>query len=137
MASTTKRLNIDTSQLTLLAADLARMPGRLFPQAADAVSDFGDALRDRWVENARATSGTHGRLYPDSITAETLFTAGVLSDVTAVVGPDVSFPQGGMGLGFEYGSINQPPHLDGNRAADTVVPLLVSRLTSVLASVRL
>jgi hypothetical protein len=31
-------------------------------------------------------------------------------------GPDSSMKQGSMGRGFEFGSQNQPPHLDGARA---------------------
>ena len=39
-------------------------------------------------------------------------------------GPDSGMKQGRMGRGFEFGSVNQPPHLDGLRA----MPLAAARL---------
>ena len=59
------------------------------------------------------TVGEHGSLYPRTIGYDT-YDGGL----TAEIGPDVAMPQGGMS--FEYGSSNQPPHLDLNRAADDV-----------------
>jgi hypothetical protein len=38
--------------------------------------------------------------------------------VSIDVGPNAAKKQGSMGRGFEFGSENQPPHLDGLRALD-------------------
>ena len=73
----------------------------------------------RTTANATATAGTHGKHYPKSITAERTLSIG---SIGVEVGPDSGMPQGGMGPGFEYGSVNQPPHLDGNKAADVHEP---------------
>jgi hypothetical protein len=41
-------------------------------------------------------------------------------------GPDIARPQGGMS--FEYGSRNQPPHLDLARSADLIGPSTVGEV---------
>lgn len=66
-----------------------------------------------WADNARQTSGEHGKHYPASIDSELVFDLG---GVSVDVGPNASKKQGTMGRGFEFGSQNQPPHLDGLRA---------------------
>jgi hypothetical protein len=63
------------------------------------------------------TSGTHGKHYPKSIDSELVFNA---TGVSVDVGPNSAKKQGSMGAGFEFGSKNQPPHLDGLRALDGV-----------------
>lgn len=72
----------------------------------------GDDFAKLWTANARETSGEHGKWYPDSITSETRLAFGIEVET----GPDSSLKQGGMGRGFEFGSQNQPAHLDGARA---------------------
>lgn len=74
--------------------------------------EAGEAFAKDWADNARETSGEHGKHYPDSITSETRVALGVQVET----GPDRSKKQGSMGRGFEFGSQNQPPHLDGARA---------------------
>lgn len=53
---------------------------------------------------AHGTARRHGKHYPKAITAERL------GRYIAEYGPDAALPQGGMS--FEWGSRNQPPHLD-------------------------
>lgn len=62
--------------------------------------------------NARETARRHGKHYPRSIT---MSSAGRLA---WEYGPDSDLPQGGMS--FEFGSRNQPPHLDLARSADQI-----------------
>ena len=83
-------------------------------------------LRDEWRKNAEVTSGEHGRLYPKSIVVFPWLSTDVVYDI----GPDPRLPQGGMS--FEFGSSKQPPHLDGQRAADEVIPKIAGRATTVL-----
>lgn len=93
---------------------------------ADAVVvNNGELLAQRWRDRARVTAGRHGRRYPASITTERLISGRVVS---VDIGPEVGRPQGGMGRGFEYGSVNQPPHLDGKQATDETEPQFVSEL---------
>lgn len=71
-----------------------------------------EVFKETWRSNAEATSGSHGKHYPKSITSQ--MHMGMV--VRGEVGPESGMKQGGMGPGFEFGSQNQPPHLDGARA---------------------
>lgn len=119
---------IDTSELTALSRDLGKVSAGTAAAMYDVIAEGAKDLRDEWRANARATSGEHGKYYPDSIT----FDMRVGRSITAEIGPDPRLKQGSMGPGFEYGSVNQPPHLDGQRAADTVVPRIDRRIDSAL-----
>ena len=104
-----------------LARDFEKAPAKVASALFDAYKGAGEGFRDDWQHNARATSGTHGKWYPDSITTEMRFAGFGLETET---GPESSHKQGRMGRGFEFGSQNQPPHLDGLRA----MPLAAARL---------
>lgn len=100
-----------------MAADLSMVGARSVPAVRTVMADVGSAFARDWADNARETSGEHGKYYPDSIDSELVF------DVTGVsveVGPNRAKKQGAMGRGFEFGSRNQSPHLDGLRALDGV-----------------
>jgi hypothetical protein len=81
----------------------------------DVAREAAGRLQRDWRENAKDTAGSHGKLYPRTIGFDGPTQRGT-GRYVATVGPDASLPQGGMS--FEFGSINQDPHLDGNRAAD-------------------
>jgi hypothetical protein len=68
--------------------------------------------------SARRQSGTHGKHYPNAFTTEMHAPAGFV--YSGEYGPDAAMPQGGMS--FEWGSRNQPPHLDLNKSADLIAP---------------
>ena len=107
------------------SADLGKAAVQALPAVRAVTEANGTALRDQWRTNARATAGKHGKWYPSSITDEGKVTPGA---VTVEVGPDSSKRQGGMGRGFEYGSVHQPPHLDGNKAAEVIAPKFASEI---------
>lgn len=105
----------DASEVYKLAGDLSQVGPKTVPAAREVMAAAGVAFAREWAANARETSGTHGKYYPDSIDSELAF------DVTGVsvdAGPNSAKKQGSMGRGFEFGSENQPPHLDGLRALD-------------------
>lgn len=108
-----------------LARDLEIAATRLPLGTRTIVHANGDVLRDVWRGNAKASARKHGKRYPLAITAEDLPT---YAGATVIVGPEESKRQGGMGVGFELGSINQPPHLDGKRAAEVVGPKMLGEL---------
>jgi hypothetical protein len=98
----------------------------------DTFKQEGETFAEDWADNARATSGEHGKWYPDSITSEAKLSMGILIET----GPESGRKQGGMGEGFELGSRNQPPHFDGlqamgpaeqrlERAADATIGFLL------------
>jgi hypothetical protein len=105
----------DASEVYKLAADLSQVGARSVPALRGVMGELGDAFAREWADNARETAGEHGKHYPDSIGSELAFS---VTGIDVNVGPDKSKPQGGMGPGFEFGSRNQPPHLDGLRALD-------------------
>lgn len=112
-------IRTDVSQGLRLAADLDQIGFRTVPALRSAMTGVGEAFAKEWADNARQTSGTHGKHYPDSIDSELVFSIGT---VTVEAGPNKAKRQGKMGRGFEFGSQNQPPHLDGLRALDAMQP---------------
>lgn len=92
------------------------------------VRDATKRITSGWRSKARKTARTHGRLYPDTIIPE-------LTDdgFGSVIGPISSMDQGGMGKGFEYGSINQPPHMDMNLTDDVEFPRFLRGVEAVIA----
>lgn len=107
----------DASELYALANDLTQIGAKSVPAARAGIQDAGKTLEEQWRANAEATSGEHGKHYPNSIDSEMAFS---VTSVAVDVGPNSAKPQGSMGRGFEYGSVNQPPHLDGERALSAV-----------------
>ncbi len=105
----------DASEVYRLAGDLSQIGFRTVPVIRESMTAVGEAFATEWRKNAEETSGTHGKWYPQSIDSGLSFT---VTTVTVEAGPNTSKKQGGMGPGFEFGSENQPPHLDGLRALD-------------------
>ena len=122
----------DASDFTQLAAALVGATAAAIPVAATAMRTGTKAVETAWRGNARATSGQHGVHYPNSITSEVRVT-GMM--VAGEVGPDTSRPQGSMGRGFEFGSVNQPPHLDGAKAVDASEAAIEVALGRVVGTV--
>lgn len=121
---------IDASELVKAIKDLDETPDRVKLNAHVVVETWAEKLRDKWRSNARATAKAHGRHYPRAITASS--TSAGVGDVSWEVGPESALPQGGMGAGFEYGGPNQPPHLDGDRAARVIEPLFMKAVEEMI-----
>jgi hypothetical protein len=98
-------LEIEVEGADGLAAAFERAPGETAELLITVVDEGGQHLRK--------SGGRHGKHYPASITADTMVTEGA---IYADVGPDRSRRQGGMGRGFEYGSVHTGPHPDGAAA---------------------
>lgn len=105
----------DASEIYRLAGDMTAVSAKTVPALRGVMAQAGEAFADEWRANAVETSGQHGKHYPNSIDSELVFD---LRGVSVDVGPNSAMPQGSMGRGFEFGSQNQPPHLDGLRALD-------------------
>lgn len=106
-------------EIRRLAADLSAAGPKMVAPMRKVWGEFGERGAQEWAKNARATSGTHGKWYPDSIDSELTFSA----NLSVEIGPNSAKKQGSMGRGFEFGSVNQPPHLDGVKAMDKMTPL--------------
>ncbi|WP_157099361.1 hypothetical protein [Microbispora sp. ATCC PTA-5024] len=112
-------IDLDGSELLKLAAEIGADSRKVAEGAYPLVKRYAMDLRNEWRDNARSTARKHGKLYPRTITAEQI---PIRDGVEWEVGPESELPQGGMGRGFEYGSVNQPPHWDMTRAAVSVEP---------------
>lgn len=119
----------DTSEFRTLSRDLSNAGRAALPAVRPSFQGVAALVKTAWQANARATAGAHGKHYPNSITYDTRLLA---STLVAEIGPDTSRPQGGMGMGFEFGSRNQPPHLDGSTAIDALGPKVESVLDTAI-----
>ena len=118
------------SEIFNLARDFEKAPAAVAKGLFEAYRGAGEGFRDDWQHNARGTSGTHGKWYPDSITTEMRFAGFGLETET---GPESGRKQGRMGRGFEFGSVNQPPHLDGLHALPTAEKRLTTAADAAIA----
>lgn len=121
-------INFDVDELVALASDLGKTGLRATGVMTKVFAEGADDLTKTWAANARQTSGVHGKHYPESIDNQRLLSTGIAFEI----GPNPSKPQGSMA--FETGSVNQPPHPDGQRAADSDIPLLYRRIDIALNS---
>lgn len=82
-------------------------------------------------DNAKRTSGKHGKLYPRAFSSQMNPGGGLFGNAySGEYGPDIAKPQGGMS--FEFGSRNQKPHLDLARSADLIGNALPGEVRGVL-----
>lgn len=114
-------ITIDSHELAAVAIDIGKVGVQSTKAMIEVFQDGGKTLSNAWAHNARATSGVHGKHYPNSIDWEMQLSTNIVIEV----GPNPAKPQGRMS--FEEGSVNQPPHLDGQRAADYEIPMIERR----------
>ena len=116
--------------LTGLIADLRRAGGEAVMRRVEAVVKKAavNVKRD-WRDNALASSGVHTPRYPYSITFDEPVREG--KSVSVEIGPDKAKSQGALGNLLEYGSVNNPPHNDGKRAAEAEAPRFERELGKV------
>jgi len=100
------------SEISDLGRDLQAEAAAMVADVVRVFDSEGREFARQWSRTARLTAGKHGKHYPKSITHE-LTAVGLV--VQLDVGPERGRLQGSMGRGFEFGSVNQRPHLDGAR----------------------
>ena len=105
-------VDIDVSDLTRLAVDLADARGRMEVGGKAVVFKAAMNIKKSWRESARGLP--HAPAYPYSITFDAVGRGG---DLLTEIGPDKGKAQGALGNLIEYGSVNNPPHGDGAAAA--------------------
>lgn len=114
------------NDLDKLAADLGAAADGVHRRAREVVETNAEQLRNQWRDNARATGRRHATHYVQAITAEQIPAS---DGIAWEIGPDSAMKQGGMS--FEFGSVNQPPHLDGMRAAVQQEPKFAKDLREI------
>lgn len=119
-------LHWDASEVEQLENDLLEAALKAHVESPDTVRREAVRFRNEWRDLARESAGAHGKHYPSSITHEQVGEA-----ATFEIGPDSALPQGGMGRGFEWGSVNQPPHNDMGQAIVKVPDRLESAVADM------
>lgn len=114
-----------------MAAELAKAAARMVPEMRDAFSDAAKETRKGWRANIRAVAPHHLPHAPSAITYETRVT---MASVEAEVGAEEGRIQANLVLGNEFGSVNQPPHLSGQKAALPADAELKRRADSIIGS---
>lgn len=118
-------IEFDLGGLVGLADDVRAGARQVAKAEHELVEQTAIDMRDAWRANATASAGAHGRWYPSSIRYKMVGFASPGADI----GPAEGMRQAAMS--FEYGSANQPPHLDGQRALDEVAPRFVRRASTL------
>lgn len=104
-----------------LAHDFVESGVKVGSAVYDSFKAGGEAFAADWRHNAEQTSGEHGKKYPPTIDSETKVALGV----HVTTGPNPVKGRAALaGRGYEFGSENQPAHLDGLHA----LPLAEKRL---------
>lgn len=109
-----------SDSLEALTADLRRAGSEAMKREVEGVVKRGAMnIKRDWRDNAKATSGSHARAYPYSISFDGPDRVGA-NEIVAVIGPDKGKPQGALGNLLEYGDgkTRNPPHNDGKLAAE-------------------
>jgi hypothetical protein len=106
-------INANTRQLDELANVFRVNAVRAQVQARAVVARGALNVKNGWKANAAASSGRHARLYPNSISYDMRPHP---TGASAEIGPDKTRPQGALGNLLEFGSVKNPPHMDGARA---------------------
>ena len=121
-------MSVDVRQLLALAGDLNASSVRAWLATHAVVTRGAMNVKRDWRANARATAGQHARRYPDSVTYDVTYTP---VGVSAEIGPDKARPQGALGNLLEFGSVHNPPHMDGARALAAETPQFLAALAAL------
>lgn len=124
------RIVADTSDLTALAGKFVAVPAAV-EAAAEPVMERAayNVRRDARALIRGQITGTYLPHYPRSITYEV---EAVRAWIEAEIGPEIGRPQGGMGRGVEYGSVNTRPLPHLIPALEQEIPRMERHMDRVL-----
>lgn len=101
-------MSVDDTQLLRLADDFGEVPERVMDALLDEAQAAAKDGKQAWRQHAKRTSGRHGKRYPSSLRTRTDSGVDWVASEVWSVNPAVR--------GYEFGSRNQPPHLDATKA---------------------
>jgi hypothetical protein len=113
-----------THTVDSLDRDMRAMPAKVARMQTSLLNGLAHRGNGLARSFARKTAGAHGRHYPDAFSVE------AKTATSWEYGPDAAKKQGGMS--FEYGSRNQPPHLDLNKSADIIGPKMAADVRKMI-----
>ena len=91
--------------------------------AAKVFAVGANKIKKSW--RASASGLAHAPAYPYSISYD------MTGATSAEIGPDKGMRQGALGNLIEYGSVNNPPHNNGERALDEELPHVEEHLAAL------
>ena len=112
-------MDIQLEGFEALAEQLDQAGDRVAKDLYPVVKKAAQNIKTVWRRKAKRTGAAHGKLYWLAIDYDI---ARLGDRIDAVIGPQSEKPQGGMGRGFEYGSIHTAPHPDGEAAVEAEAP---------------
>lgn len=121
----------DMSDVRRLERHLARAIPRARRDARAVTMRGAVNIKRDWRANARASSGRHAPMYPNSVSFDVNNYGPDI--IMAIIGPDKGAPQGALGNLLEYGSVKNPPHRDGGRALDVEEPRFEAQMAIIVA----
>ena len=106
-----------------IAADLGRQGYRMTRRMAGVIREAGEDMEREWRANLVESSGAYSKHYQKAIKSKP---TGALEVTIA--------PWSGKqsNMAFEFGDHNHPPHLDGQRALDSLHRLIERRIAATL-----
>lgn len=113
------RVNVSYSGLRDLESDLGKIPVQLRREAPKVVRKNikeGNRLAKGFASEQHTMFGDTDIEYPPSFTTE------MTGKTTGMYGPDAAIGDGSQASGYEFGSVNSPPHYDLARSVDAIVP---------------
>jgi hypothetical protein len=117
-------MDISLEGLDALADHLDGAGDRVADELEPVVKRALQNIKTDWRKRARRSAGKHGKLYPLAIDYDI---ARLGDRIEGEVGPQAGKPQGGMGRGFEYGSIHTAPKPDGTAASEAEEPKFLAQ----------
>jgi hypothetical protein len=110
-------IEFDASEVTQLAADLGKIPGRMVAPMVAAVTKSANSLEKAMRADAGGIG--HAPHFPNSITSEVKVRVG---QIEAEVGPDKGRTQGALGNILYFGTSKNGPVLNINGPLDAQSP---------------
>lgn len=111
------KINVDTSEVRKLAADIARMPRESLVKARPVVQKGALNIKNEMRE--QASGHPTFPAFPSSITYDTEINA---SGIEAEIGPDKNKTQGALGNILYFGTSKNGPVLDINGPMEAEAP---------------
>ena len=116
-------MEFDTSELTELAADLGKIPGRMVKDQIATVEESASRIQAGWRQ--RWSGLAHAPHIPNAVTHEVKVRPG---EVSAEIGPDKDLKQGALGNILEYGTSKNAPIPGGGPSLKAEEPRLLKEI---------
>lgn len=99
--------DIDFSDITKLAADIAEAPREVRPNLRKALEVTSRNIKDAWASKVAGSPGLEG--LQGAVSYDVLSDNSSVAPITAEIGFDKSRRQGPLGNISEFGSVHHPP----------------------------